>query len=551
MTIDLQSTAEAAPVHVSDVPRNQWWRDATIYQIYPRSFMDGNGDGIGDFQGIRSRLPYLRQLGVDGIWLNPFYPSPNHDQGYDISDYTGIDPDYGTLEDFDDFVDAAHLLGLRIIVDVVANHCSIEHPLFQEALQAGPGSVERSRFHFADGSGPHGELPPNNWRSMFGGSAWTRVEDGQWYLHLFTPEQPDFNWRNPATIEFFDDVLRFWLDRGVDGFRLDAAQGLFKHADLPDAADPFEEERVGDAANELAWNQPEVHDVYRHWRTIVDEYTRHDGIERPLVGEITGFAQSHLADYVADDQLHQGFFFEFMKAAWSAQDIRRIITHGINQERATTSPVTWVLGNHDTVRVATRFAGGAPGVSHGDPAQGVRRARAAALLSLALPGSAYIFQGEELGLPEVVDLTAGDLRDPIFRNTLGARRGRDGCRVPLPWSGDNAPFGHVTASGTWLPQPDYFRDYTVESEDTDDDSTLNLYRRALLLRKAIPGSAAAFTWLDAGPGVIAFKRGSFLCVTNMTGETIPLPFTAAPTLTSNVSEPETLAPDATAWWLTS
>lgn len=539
----------AQPEVPVDVVR-AWWRDATIYQIYPRSFMDGNGDGIGDFPGMRSRLEHLRDLGVDGIWLNPFYPSPNHDQGYDVSDYTAVDPDYGTLADFDDLIDTAHRLGLRVIIDVVANHCSIEHELFRAAIAARPGSTERARFHFTDGKGPDGSLPPNNWRSMFGGPAWTPVADGQWYLHLFAPEQPDFNWRHPDTIAFFDDVLRFWLDRGVDGFRLDAAHGLYKHPELPDADDPWEEERAAASANTLAWNQPEVHEVYRHWRSIVDEYSGRDGFERPLVGEITGFAQAYLAEYVGPDQLHQGFFFEFMYTRWDARAVRRVITRGLDHSRLTRSPVTWVLGNHDTVRIATRFGGGAPGVSRGDEARGRARARAAAMLALALPGSYYIYQGDELGLPEVVDLPTEALHDPIFRNTGGARRGRDGCRVPLPWSGNAAPYGFSSNPGTWLPQPDYFGPHTVEREGNDPHSTLSMYRRALTLRRTTLAGEKRFTWLDSPAGVLAFDRGpGFRCMTNISGGTITVPNLGTPTLSSIPTSPGTLAPDCTAWWI--
>ncbi|MBT2594026.1 alpha-amylase family glycosyl hydrolase [Arthrobacter sp. ISL-72] len=529
---------------------DSWWREAAIYQIYPRSFSDSNGDGIGDFNGIRDRLPYLRDLGVSGIWLNPFYPSPNHDQGYDITDYTDVDPDYGTLEDFKEFLSGAHEFGLRVIIDIVANHCSIEHPLFRKALNAAPGSEARSRFHFQDGRGEHGQLPPNNWRSMFGGSAWSRVDDGQWYLHLFTAEQPDFNWRNPSTAAFFYDVLRFWLDLGVDGFRLDAAQGLFKHPDLPDADNPFEEERVGDAANALAWNQPEVHDVYRNWRKLVDTYAEKDGAERPLVGEITGLGSRYLRDYIGADQLHQGFFFEFMNVNWDGQSMREAIANGLQQARDTASPVTWVLGNHDTVRAATRYAGGAPGVSRGDEELGELRARAAALLILALPGSTYIFQGDELGLPEVTDLPADTLKDPVFRNTNGGRRGRDGCRVPIPWQGAEPPFGFTVGTSTWLPQPEYFSAYSVETERAQRDSTWNLYQKALAIRKEHLAGNTMFRSFDVGSDVIAFDRGEhFTCVVNAGDVPVRSPMGSEPTLTSCPFKDNMMPPNTTAWWV--
>jgi alpha-glucosidase len=527
---------------------DQWWREAVVYQVYVRSFRDSDGDGIGDLPGVRAALPYLKELGVDGLWLNPFYPSPQHDHGYDISDFCGINPEYGTLADFEALLADAHAQGIRVIVDLVPNHCSIEHPLFQEALAAGPGSAARGRFHFADG---REDGPPNNWRSMFGGSAWQRTGDGQWYLHLFTPEQPDLNWRHPDVPELFADVLRFWLDRGVDGFRVDAAQGLFKHPDLPDADDPEEEERVGDAATPAAWNQPEVHGVYRSWRRLCDSYAARDGVSRPLVGEITGLARPHLADYVRPDEMHQGFYFGFLDAPWDGAAFRAVVEQGLAQAAATGSTVTWVLGNHDRVRVATRYGGGAPGHGPGDFALGTARARAAALLVLALPGSAYVYQGEELGLPEVVDLPLDRITDPIHRRTGGARRGRDGCRVPLPWSGEQAPFGFSTTPDLWLPQPDGFAGHTVERARADPRSTWHLYRQALRLRRDLLAGAPGPHWLEAPPGVLAFTRGGrFTCVVNCTDTAVPAPSPDAPALASGPMRcPGEIPPDTSAWWV--
>ncbi|MCW3159070.1 alpha-amylase family glycosyl hydrolase [Micropruina sonneratiae] len=513
-----------------------WWGDGVVYQVYPRSFADSDADGIGDFTGIRGRLPYLRDLGVDAVWLNPFYPSPQADQGYDVADYTGIEPDYGTLADFDAFLADAHELGLRVIIDIVANHCSSEHPLFRAALDAPAGSPARARFHFADGRGPAGERPPNNWRAMFGGPAWTRVADGQWYLHLFTPQQPDLNWRHPGTVAFFDDVLRVWLDRGVDGFRLDAAQGLFKHPDLPDADDPEIDERNGDALNPHAWNRPEVHTVYRHWRTIVDERERGDGVQRPLIGEVTGLGQLALPDYVGPDQLHQAFFFDFMVTPWDAAALRAVIERGLDLAATTGAPVTWVLGNHDMTRLATRMPG---------------RALAATLLQLALPGAAYLYQGDELGLPEVLDLPPEARRDPLFRNTGGRRLGRDGCRVPIPWSGDRPPFGFSGTAGTWLPQPDWFTAHTVEAGLADPGSMLHAVRRALRLRRGLAGRP--LRWLDAPPGVLAFERpaavDAFRCVTNTTDEPVTLPDAGEPALASAPVTGGVLPGHCTTWWM--
>ena len=516
------------------VPDNQptWWGDGVVYQVYPRSFADSDGDGIGDFAGIRDRLPYLRDLGVDALWLNPFYPSPQADQGYDVADYTGIEPDYGTLADFDAFIDDAHALGLRVIIDIVANHCSDEHPLFRAALDAGTGSPARARFHFANGRGQRGEQPPNNWRAMFGGPAWTRVPDGQWYLHLFTPQQPDLNWRHSDTVTFFDDVLRFWLDRGVDGFRLDAAQGLFKHPELPDADDPEIDERNGDALNPHAWNQPEVHTVYRHWRTILDARERADGVQRPLIGEVTGLGQAVLPEYVGVDQLHQAFFFDFMITPWDAAALRAVIDRGLGLAHDTGAPVTWVLGNHDMTRLATRMPD---------------HALAATLLQLALPGAAYLYAGDELGLPEVIDLPAEARRDPLFRNTGGRRLGRDGCRVPIPWSGTRPPFGFSTTSGTWLPQPDWFAPHTVEAQRADPGSTLHAVRRALELRRGF--AAEPLHWADATPGVLAFTRGPrFRCVVNTTAQPVTLATTEPSTLASAPVAGGVLPGNSTAWW---
>lgn len=523
-----------------------WWAEAVTYQIYVRSFADSDGDGIGDLNGIRARLPYLRELGVDAIWLTPCYPSPQRDHGYDVADYTGIEPAYGTLQDFDRLIAEAHTLSLRVLLDIVPNHCSVEHPWFSAALAAGPGSPQRERFHFRTGDG---DSPPNNWRSMFGGPAWQRTDDGEWYLHLFTPDQPDWNWNHPDVVEMFEGVLRFWLDRGVDGFRIDAAQGLHKHSDLPDADDPFEEERVADATNVFAWNRPEVHEVYRSWRRITDGYAARDGRDRALIGEITGLAKQHLSEYVQPDQLHQGFFFGMLDAAFDARSYADTIRRGMTQAIDTQAPVTWVLGNHDTVRVATRYGGGAPGAGQGEVAAGTDRARAAALLVFALPGAVYIYQGEELALPEVVDLPLDRLTDPIFRRTNGRRLGRDGCRVPLPWKGATAPFGFSTSADTWLPQPPYFSQYTAEHSQADPTSTWHLYRHALRIRRELLTDAGPLHLLPAAPGVLAFRRGNgFTCMVN-TGDTpVDTPHTGAPLLSSAYMPEGKLPADAAAWW---
>jgi alpha-glucosidase len=536
-----------------------WWRNGVIYQVYVRSFQDSDGDGIGDLEGVRARLPYLRSLGVDGIWLNPFYASPQHDHGYDVSDHLAVHHEYGDLAAFDRLIRDAHRLDLKVIVDVVPNHCSIEHPWFTAAVAAGPGSPERRRFHFADGRGPYGELPPNNWRSVFGGPAWLRISEpdgtpGQWYLHTFAPEQADFNWRHPEIAEHFEEVLRFWLDRGVDGLRIDVAHGLHKRDGLPDHEFAIDDELTGDPVNPHAWNQPEVHDVWRSWRALAEEYTDRTGQERALVGEVGVLDTDELASYQRPDELHQSFFFEFLRAPWDAESLSQVIDRGLGTVAAHDSPVAWVLNNHDMPRSVTRYAGGAPGVAAGDVDLGLSRARAAALLMLALPGSVYLYQGEELGLPEVVDLPDGVLRDPMFHRTGGARRGRDGCRVPLPWTSTDDAFGFSPAgtdSPPWLPQPDWFAHYSVDRQLESSESILQLYREAIALRHRVPAfSSGRFRWWPTEPGVLAFTRGdSIACIINCSPRPVCAPPGSRLLLGSDPEVGDKLPPDSAGWFL--
>jgi alpha-glucosidase len=484
----------------------EWWRSAVIYQVYVRSFADANGDGVGDLSGIRTRLEYLQQLGVDAIWLNPFYPSPQADAGYDVADYRDVDPRFGSLDDFDSLLRDCHGLGLRVIIDLVPNHTSSEHPWFRAALAAAPQSRERARYMFREGRGRGGGEPPNNWRSTFGGPAWSRVigadgSSGQWYLHLFAPEQPDLDWTNPEVRAEFESILRFWLDRGVDGFRIDVAHGLAKDPSMPDLEHHFAPNGPAKVGHPY-WDQDEVHEVYRAWRRISDSYAG----DRTFVAEAWVHTPEQLARYVRPDELHTAFNFGFLLAPWSAPELRAAIDESLGALESVGAPATWVLSNHDVMRHVSRYGGGE---------LGTRRARAAALLMLALPGGAYVYQGEELGLPEVTDLPDEVRQDPVFFRTKGKQRGRDGCRVPLPWSGQTPPFGFgPPGSKPWLPQPRNWASLTVEHQSEDEGSMLALYRRALHLRRELP----ALEWVlaDSSPEVVAFRREpGFVCVVNV------------------------------------
>ncbi|WP_331272710.1 glycoside hydrolase family 13 protein [Motilibacter deserti] len=491
--------------------RAPWWRDAVIYQVYVRSFADADGDGMGDLAGIRSRLPYIRDLGVDAIWINPFYPSPMADAGYDVADYRDVEPMFGTLDDADALLREAHELGLRVIVDLVPNHTSDQHAWFQAALAAAPGSPERARYVFRDGKGPDGAQPPNDWRSVFGGPAWQQVPDGQWYLHLFAPEQPDLDWTNPEVVAEFHSILRFWLDRGVDGFRIDVAHGLAKDPGMPDIAGRFA--TSGQAVEgHPHWDQDEVHEVYRGWRRVIDEYPG----DRTFVAEAWVHSPERLALYVRPDELHTAFNFSFLLAPWDAKAARAAVDDSIDALSGVGAPPTWVLSNHDVVRHVTRYGGGGTGA---------RRARAAALLMLALPGGAYVYQGEELGLPEVEDLPDEALQDPTFLRTGGQERGRDGCRVPIPWSGEEPPYGFGPSGTPWLPQPPAWAQLSVEKQEGDPESMLSLYRHALRLRRELPALGdGTLGWAPSADGVLAFRREpGFVCVVNFGPDPAPIP----------------------------
>jgi alpha-glucosidase len=488
-----------------------WWRDAVYYQVYIRSFADGDGNGVGDLAGIRGRLPYLAGLGVEALWITPFYPSPMHDHGYDVADPRDVEPTFGDLDAFDALLADAHAHGIRITIDLVPNHTSSDRDWFQDALAAGSGSPERARYLFRDGRGPGGSEPPNNWPSVFGGPAWTRVPDGQWYLHLFAPEQPDLDVTNPEVLADLEATMRFWLDRGVDGFRIDVAHGMAKPAGLPDMVPTGDTGLLADhGAGDLRFDQDGVHAVHRFIRSVLDDYPA-----RTAVGEVWVSDDERLSRYIAPDELPLVFNFRLVTAGWSAEALRSAVDSSLATVAGTPAPACWVLSNHDVQRHVTRY---------GDGTLGVRRARAAALLQLALPGAVYLYNGDELGLPNV-DLPDEVLQDPVWERSGRTRRGRDGCRVPMPWSGTAAPYGFSTTAVTWLPMPPDWSSLTVEAQSADPGSMLSLYRAALALR----ASSAALTgeglqWLPAPEGCLAFRRpGGLVCLVNLSGAPVPLP----------------------------
>jgi alpha-glucosidase len=537
-----------------------WWHHAAVYQVYPRSFRDSNGDGTGDLRGVIDGLPYLESLGIDAVWLSPFYPSPQRDSGYDVADPRDVDPMYGTLVDAEELIASAHARGLRIIVDVVPNHSSSDRPWFQEALAAAPGSAARARYHFRDGRGADGAEPPTNWVSWFGGGAWTRITEadgspGQWYLHQFDTSQPDLNWANPEVVADGLETLRFWLDRGADGFRVDVALGLAKDMTYPDIDDPESlilamrmdlddgspeaAERRARVANSAVLDRDEVQDIYRGWRRVMDEYDR----DAMAVAE-AWVPVERAARYVAPDTLDQIFNFDFMACPWDADRMRDVIEKTMASLTVTGAPATWALSNHDSPRVVTRLGGGD---------EGRRRARALAMMAHALPGAVYVYQGEELGLADV-DLPDEVRQDPVFLRTNGEQKGRDAARVPIPWSGDHPPYGFGSTADTWLPMPEGWGSSTIAAEETDPDSTLWQYRSMLHLRHALPAlRGQGFAIRDAGPGVLVIDRGAgFFCVVNASTEPIDAPVVGDVLVASDPDVMEeggriTLPPSTGAW----
>lgn len=532
-----------------------WWRRCVVYQVYLRSFADGNGDGTGDLAGLRSRLGYLSELGVNAIWINPWYPSPLADGGYDVADYRDVDARFGTLAEAEALLREAKDHGIRVLIDLVPNHTSIEHRWFVEALAAGPGAAARDRYLFRSGRGPSGADPPSDWRSVFGGPAWTRLADGDWYLHLFDNSQPDLNWNHPEVNQEFDEILRFWLDRGVDGFRVDVAHSMMKDQSFPDLGDRFGPNFGQRVANHPHWDRDEIHDVIRRWRRILDEYD-----DRMMVAE-ANVRPDRLPLYLRPDEYHQSFNFDLLQAPWRAEAFRSIIERAITAGAPFGAAQTWVLSNHDCMRHATRY--GLPvdadwrhWLMHGpsellDAGRGRRRARAAALVTLSLPGSVYVYQGEELGLPEVWDLPVEVLDDPVWRRSSGTEKGRDGCRVPLPWTAAGPSFG-FGASAAWLPQPAGFAALAAASQAEDPESMLSLYRAAISLRATHLIQDEEFALVDLGEETVAYRRGSGVtCIANMGTEPIVLP-EGEVLLASSPTDPtdRLLHPDSAVWLLT-
>jgi alpha-glucosidase len=530
----------------------EWWRRAVVYQVYVRSFADANGDGVGDLAGVRSRLPYLQALGVDALWFTPWYRSPLADGGYDVADYRTIDPAFGTLTEAEELIGEAGALGIRTIIDIVPNHVSDQHPWFLEALAAGPGSPERERFWFHPGRGPRGDEIPTGWQSNFAGPTWTRTADidgtpGHWYLHLFSPQQPDLNWQHPEVHAEHEAILRFWFDRGVAGVRVDSAALLVKDADLPEVP-PV----VGDNQHPYE-DRDELHDIYRSWRAIADSYDP----PRVLVGEVWLADRARFSQYLRPDEMHTAFNFDFMARPWTAAALRESIDTTLEAHSVVGAPATWVLSNHDVTRPVTRYGRADSSFAFtskrfGTPTDlslGRRRARAAALLTAALPGSLYLYQGDELGLPEVEDLPAECRQDPMYFRSGGVDPGRDGCRVPLPWTGARPPFGFSDGAAAWLPQPDAWRELTVERQLGDPASMLSLYRSALRIRRNEPALGGdTMRWFDYGEEVLAFSRtGAFWCLVNLGPRALPLPEAAEVLLASDDLVEGELPRDTAAW----
>jgi alpha-glucosidase len=517
--------------------QDPWWSRAVFYQIYPRSFTDSDGDGVGDLDGVLAHLDYLELLGVNAIWINPVTVSPMADHGYDVADPRDVDPLFGGLAALERLIAAAHARDIKITMDLVPNHTSSQHPWFQAALIAGPGSAARDRYIFRDGRGQGGLEPPNNWQSVFGGPAWTRVVEpdgnpGQWYLHLFDAEQPDLNWDNPEVFDDFGKTLRFWLERGVDGFRIDVAHGMAKPPGLPDTDITTRPRLLND--RDPRFNHPNVHAIHRDIRTVMDDYP-----DAVTIGEVWVFDNAQWAEYLRPDELHLGFNFRLVRAGFDIDSIRDAIENSLAAAAIENATPTWTLENHDVERRASYYGGGRVGLE---------RALAVAMVMLALPGAVFLYNGQELGLPNV-ELPDEALQDPTWERSGRTERGRDGCRIPIPWDGDAPPFGFSASPDTWLPIPPEWADLTVEKQLSDPDSPLSFFRHALALRRTrAEFDGAGVEWLPAPDGAMIFRRsdGGLVCVLNAGDEPLALPdgdviLSSAP-LTDGA-----LPPNAAAW----
>ena len=458
-----------------------------FYQVYPRSFADSDGDGVGDIDGVAAQLDYLERLGVDAIWFSPIMVSPMADHGYDVADPRDIDPLFGGLAAFERLIASAHERGIKITMDLVPNHTSSEHPWFQEALAAEPGSAARNRYIFRDGRGPGGVEPPNNWQSVFGGPSWTRVVEpdgnpGQWYLHLFDVEQPDLNWDNPEVFDDLEKTLRFWLERGVDGFRIDVAHGMAKPPGLPD---PMSKCGRGCSATVIRGSTiPSVHEIHRNIRRVMDDYP-----EAVTIGEVWVFDNASWAEYLRADELHLGFNFRMVRAEFDIAEIRHAIENTLAAAAIENATPTWTLENHDVERGPSRYGGGAVGLD---------RARAMAMVTLALPGAVFLYNGQELGLPNV-ELPDEALRDPTWERSGHTVRGRDGCRIPIPWRGDTPPFGFSASADTWLPMPPEWAALTVEKQLANPTRRCRSSSMHSKYAVAVRNSRERVEWLAAPP----------------------------------------------------